>query len=408
VGLGSLVGAASRALGGGEGTVIGGRVCLALDPGALASLARGVSVALVSGTNGKTTTTRLLCRALSVDAAVATNEGGSNLATGLVTALAHAAPGEKAALEVDEGWLPGVIAEVGPVVVVLLNLTRDQLDRVSEVRMLASRWRTALAGSPDVRIVANADDPIVAWAAGAAPGPDQKSGDDTRRVTWVAAGQPWRADAAGCPACEGRIRFEGPAWSCADCGLRRPDPDVCVDDHALLERGGGRLEFSLSLPGRFNRANAAMAAVAAGIMGVERGAALAAMSATTDVAGRYEVVSVEGIETRLLLAKNPAGWVGVFDLLAPAPAPVVVSINARVADGRDPSWLWDVDFERLSGRRVVATGERAADLGVRLHYAGVAHTVVRDPVRAVVSVAPGPVEFAANYTAFQDLRRAVR
>ncbi len=404
--LGSVVGAASRAVGFGGGTVIGGRVCLALDPGALGPLSRGLSVALVSGTNGKTTTTRLLSAALAVRGPVVTNEGGSNLPSGLVTALAGGRPGMSAALEVDEGWIPAVMAAADPAVVVLLNLSRDQLDRISEVRMLGSRWRSALRGAPRLRVVANADDPIVAWAAGADAPEGAGRGEGPASVTWVAAGQPWRADAVGCPGCEGSIRFEETGWSCPGCGLRRPAPDVCFDDEALIGADGMSIPFSLSLPGRFNRANAAMAATAAGIMGVDREKALVAMGSTADVAGRYEVVSLGGVETRLLLAKNPAGWVGVFDLLAPPPAPVVVSINARIADGRDPSWLWDVPFERLAGRRVVATGERCADLGVRLHYAEVDHQVVRDPVAAVAAAGVGRVDFAANYTAFQDLRKA--
>jgi UDP-N-acetylmuramyl tripeptide synthase len=135
--------------------------------------------------------------------------------------------------------------------------------------------------------------------------------------------------------------------------------------------------------------------------------ALDAMGSTTEVFGRYEVVDVDGVRTRLLLAKNPAGWVGIFDLLAPAPAPVVVAINARIADGRDPSWLWDVPFERLRGRRVVATGERSADLAVRLRYAEVEHVRVPDLREAVVRAGAPEVDFVGNYTAFQDLRSAL-
>lgn len=137
--------------------------------------------------------------------------------------------------------------------------------------------------------------------------------------------------------------------------------------------------------------------------------ALAAMQAVEEVAGRYTTIESAGTVARLLLAKNPAGWADVFDMLAPAPGPVVVAINAQTADGHDPSWLWDVPFERLQGRRVVATGERYLDLAVRLHYAGVAHDKELDLLRALAAAGPGKADVVANYTAFhQFLARAKR
>ena len=394
-GVGGLVGALSRRVGAGSGTVIGGRVTLALDRAALARLARDRPVGLVSGTNGKTTTTQLLTAALAAAGPACTNIGGANLPPGLVAALSAArdAPlSAPAALEVDEAWLAAVVAATHPVVVALLNLSRDQLDRVSEVRMLGARWRAAMPDLDGAVVVANADDPIVAWAASAA-----------RSVRWVAAGQPWRADATGCPQCEGRIAYDGEDWACA-CGLRRPRPDVWLEEGGVAMADGRRIPVALQLPGRFNLGNAAVAATAAAAMGVSEEKALAAMASTADVFGRYQVVDVRGVRTRLLLAKNPAGWVGIFDLLVPAPAPVVVAINARIADGRDPSWLWDVPFERLRGRRVVATGERSADLAVRLRYAGVDHVRVSDVLDAVERAQAPEVDFVGNYTAFQDLR----
>ena len=137
--------------------------------------------------------------------------------------------------------------------------------------------------------------------------------------------------------------------------------------------------------------------------GVEDAPALAAMAQIVEVGGRYRHVQVGHSEATLLLAKNPAGWTEVFDLIAPPPGPVVVAINARIADGKDPSWLWDVPFERLEGRRVVATGERSRDLAVRLHYAGVEHVRIDDMVAAVRHAGPGAVDVVANYTSFQSL-----
>jgi UDP-N-acetylmuramyl tripeptide synthase len=131
------------------------------------------------------------------------------------------------------------------------------------------------------------------------------------------------------------------------------------------------------------------------------------MARVGTVAGRYERVTVDGVRVRLLLAKNPAGWAEALELIRPAPLPVVIGINARVADGHDPSWLWDVPFEKLGGRHVVATGERGRDLAVRLRYAGVAHEFVDDYVAAIKAAGAPEVDLAANYTSFQDARLAL-
>jgi UDP-N-acetylmuramyl tripeptide synthase len=161
------------------------------------------------------------------------------------------------------------------------------------------------------------------------------------------------------------------------------------------------------LPGRANRANAAMALTVASLFGADPQGAAAAMSQVAEVVGRYARVHVDGREARLLLAKNPAGWLEVFDFVGPPPLPVVVVINARIADGRDPSWLWDVPFERLAGRLVLASGERSRDLAVRLRYAGLEHGHEPDPVAAIRAAGAPRVEVVANYTAFQALRARI-
>jgi len=408
----------SRALGRGSGTVAGGRAGLLVDPGLLATLAAGRRVALVTGTNGKTTTTRLLAAALSGGVAdVVSNDTGANMPAGHVAALVGAPHAGVAVLEVDEGYLGRCIVESAPEVVVLLNLSRDQLDRISEVRMLVDRWRAALAGltAPEeghagTIVVANADDPMVAWAAGTAP-----------EVTWVGAGQVWHDDAVGCPSCGGRIDFaDDGRWACDRCDFARPEVAAEVADDELVLADGTHHPIRIGLPGAFNRANAGMAAMAAapmlGAVGEgDVGTALGRLDGVTEVAGRFSTVARAGHPVRLLLAKNPAGWTAIFDLLDETADPddqVVLSVNARTADGFDTSWLWDVPFERLVGRTVVATGERRLDLAVRLRYGGVEHAVVDGPVSAIDHAAThspdgAPIEFLGNYTAFADLRRAL-
>jgi UDP-N-acetylmuramyl tripeptide synthase len=406
VGVGRTVAAASKLVRFGSGSVIGGRAALAVDPQLLRRLTKHREVALVSATNGKTTTTRLLTAALATDRPVVSNLLGANMAPGIVAALGGSDPSASAVLEVDERWLEQVLADTDASTVVLLNLSRDQLDRTQEVRKLAERWRRALTATPPPTVVANADDPLVVWAARVAP-----------RTLWVGTGQDWTADAAGCPACSGRIAFSPGAWRCTTCDLARPDPDITVGDAdgrgAVVTLPSGPVEVPLALPGRVNQVNAAFALGAAESMGADPDAAAAAVAAVREVAGRYRVAAVAGVPVRLVLAKNPAGWHEALELLAAPPAPVVVAINARIADGHDPSWLWDVPFERLAGRFVVATGERRHDLAVRLRYADVEHAVAASLDAAVTTAVRGggehgsPLDVAANYTAFQEYLAAV-
>ena len=422
----------SRVLGQGSGTVAGGRAGLLVDTGLLATLAVGRCVVLVTGTNGKTTTTRLLAAALagSDGEMPATNDTGSNMPAGHVAALAGSRGNQLAVLEVDEGYLGRTITEVAPAAVVLLNLSRDQLDRISEVRMLVDRWRLSLAGLSDPKIrgagpvvVANADDPMVVYAAAVAP-----------EVCWVGAGQVWHQDAVGCPACGGRIEFDDDgAWACEKCEFARPEVVARVDGSELVMTDGTRLAIRIGMPGQFNRSNAAMAAMTAAVVmesvdhvQLSEGVAIALLrlSGVTEVAGRFSTIMRGGRPVRLLLAKNPAGWTAIFDLVEESGDPdgaVVLSVNARIADGFDTSWLWDVPFERLAGRAVVVTGERRLDLAVRLRYAEVEHVVVDGPLdaldQALTTVKNGStvtrgvdhvgVEFLGNYTAFADLRRAL-
>jgi UDP-N-acetylmuramyl tripeptide synthase len=397
VAAGRAVAGASKLVHFGSGSVIGGRAALLVDPDLLRQLTRRREVVIVSATNGKTTTTRLLGAALGTSRPVVSNSLGANMTPGIVAALGAADPGATAVLEVDERWVEDVLAATGADTVVLLNLSRDQLDRTQEVRKLAERWRRALTATPPARVVANADDPLVTWAASAAP-----------EVIWVATGQEWNSDAAGCPNCSGRIAFEPGAWRCTDCDLARPTPDVTIDDTGVV-LPSGRVELDLALPGRVNRVNAAFALAAAAALGVDAALGATAVGTVDEVAGRYRVATLAGQPVRLVLAKNPAGWHEALDLIAPAPAPVVVAINARIADGHDPSWLWDVAFERLAGRLVVATGERRHDLAVRLRYADVEHVTVAEITDALATAATSPghspgavIDVAGNYTAFQE------
>jgi UDP-N-acetylmuramyl tripeptide synthase len=390
-GLSRTAAALSRATGRGDGSVIGGRIGLLVDPDLLANLAAGRRVALVSGTNGKTTTTRLTAAALAVLGPVATNSYGANMPSGHTSALARAGRTPYAVLEVDEHYLAQVLAATRPATVALLNLSRDQLDRAMEVAMLAARWREALAGHPEVHVVANADDPMVAWAAGPAGA-----------VSWFSAGQRWRDDSWVCPECGSGIVREREQWSCSGCPLRRPEPHWTATDTAVIGPDGSRYDVKLALPGRVNVGNAATALAVAAQFGVRPGDAVPRLAEVSSVAGRYAQVERDGRLVRLLLAKNPASWLEAFDLAEPAPT--LLAVNARGPDGLDTSWLFDVDFSPLRGRPVLVTGDRAYDLAVRLEVNEVPFRHLPGFAAAVAAVPPGRLEVIANYTAFQDIR----
>ena len=395
VSLGRTVAAASRTAGRGNGAVIGGKVALRLDPQLLARLAKRVDVVLVSGTNGKTTTTRLISEGLRPAGPVMSNALGANMPAGITTALARSTHARLGVLEVDERYLATVARDTDPMVIALLNLARDQLDRAGETRLLAQRWREGLSGTSAV-VIANADDPLVVWAA-----------SSCRNVVWVAAGQAWREDSWSCPACGGVLHRPGHDWFCADCEFQRPEPNWSLAGSDVIDPRGEAWPIQLRLPGRANLANAAIATAVAGVFEVPPNRALQQMSMIEAVAGRYGIARYGGRDIRLLLAKNPAGWLETFTMIDDPGAPIVLAVNALEADGTDTSWLWDVDFDRLADHPVFIMGERKKDLAVRLEVAGVQFRLVDSLAEAVAAAPAGRIEAVANYTAFQQIRRTL-
>jgi lipid II isoglutaminyl synthase (glutamine-hydrolysing) len=392
--IGGAAGRVSRLTGRGDGSVIGGVLGLRVEPDLLRLLAQNRQVVLVTGTNGKTTTTRLISAALSaLGQEVASNAFGANMEAGLASALGRAPDAPFAVLEVDERYLPAVISATGPRVVVLLNLSRDQMDRAAEIWLVARRWREALAETDGCLVVANADDPLIVWAASQAP-----------RVTWVAAGQRWHEDSWCCPECGSHLRRDELGWRCGECRFARPPTRWVLSEDAVIDEAGQVTELDLALPGRANRSNAVVALAVGALFGATVEQALPQMRKVSSVAGRYTQVLRHGRKVRLLLAKNPAGWLEAFDVLAPAPGPVLLAVNAQVPDGKDTSWLWDVDYRVLRGRQVLVAGERRLDLAVRLEADQLEFVLVDGIDDAVDRVPEGELDVIANYTAFQQIR----
>ena len=377
--------------------MIGGLVAMTLDRSVLSQLGTGRRTVIVTGTNGKSTTTRMTAAALATLGPVATNAEGANMDAGLVAALAANRDAELAALEVDEMHVPHVLDAVQAAVVVLLNLSRDQLDRVGEINVIERTLRAGLTRHPATVVVANCDDVLMTSAT-----------YDHPQVVWVAAGGSWSADSVSCPRSGELIVRDKSHWYSTGTDFKRPSPQWWFgpeNGDTLYGPDGLALPMQLRLPGAVNRGNAAQAVAAAVALGADPAAAVAAVSTVEEVAGRYRTVIVGEHTVRILLAKNPAGWQEAMAMVDKQAAGVVISVNGQVPDGEDLSWLWDVRFEHLDDTAVVAAGERGTDLAVRLGYAGVQHTLVHDTVAAIASCPPGRVEVVANYTAFLQLQR---
>ncbi|GAB2638041.1 MurT ligase domain-containing protein [Gordonia jinhuaensis] len=373
--------------------MIGGLIAWKIDPKIMNRLAAGKHTALITGTNGKSTTTRMTAAALAGLGDVVTQADGANMDAGIIAALTLDQTAPYAALEVDELHTPHVADATDPEVIVLLNLSRDQLDRVGEINMIERRLREGVTAHPGATIVANCDDVLVTSAA-----------YDAQNVVWVAAGGGWAGDSVSCPRSgEPIVRSADGQWYSSGTDFRRPTPAWWFDDEKIYGPDGFVADMTLSVPGTANRGNATQAVAAAVAMGADPAKAVAAVETVGEVAGRYGVRQIGNHSVRMLLAKNPAGWQEALSMIDQDADGLVIAVNGQVPDGEDLSWLWDVRFEEFETMQVFAAGERAADLGVRLLYAGAEHTTITDPMKAIAACPPGRVEVLANYTAFRDL-----
>ena len=426
-----LVGRLSRAAGRGGGTTLPGKLVWKLDPGALDGLAARLpqGVALVSATNGKTTTTAMASSILGPTRRLAWNNSGANLASGVTSTLLAADGAELGLLEVDEFVLPEVMRRVRPRAVCLGNLFRDQLDRYGELEHIAERWRDAVATLDDgSTLVANADDPLVAALAEGRGRALLFGVDDPRRAR---AGLQHASDSKYCVRCGHPYRYDAVyvghlgAYRCESCGHARPRLDVAareIEPDGLegvsfaLHAPAGESRVRLAVPGLYNVYNALAAASLALTLGIGLDEIAAGLGRFRAAFGRFERFTVRDRRVLLLLVKNPAGANEALRTLEEGRVPptLVVALNDRIADGRDVSWIWDVDFEPMlqAADRIVVSGERAAELALRFTYAGYPRSqleLVPDLEgaldRGVDLTAPGgELAVLPTYTAMLELR----
>lgn len=441
-----LSGLASRLLGRGGGTALPGLVAAALHPDVIADLAQQLSAGsiVVSGTNGKTTTCRILAGMLEAGGYdPVRNESGSNLSRGLASSLIEVAtvrgtiPSGRqrvGVFEVDEAALPGVLRDITPVCLTLLDLFRDQLDRYGEVATVSRLWKEATASLPESTTLAvNADDPLVTDVAESSRqaaltfGVESATGDQRQAEH--------ASDVKTCPRCGGPIEYKSVFlghlghYSCASCSFTRPRPDVRAEHVRLRGLKGSAFDLALGeetgpvsfpLPGMYNVYNALAAAATAWSVGVPAPVIRASLAGATPAFGRMERVSVEDRSVYLALAKNPAGLNEVLRTVAETDAPIhlLMMLNDNIADGRDVSWIWDADIEMLTGRvaTVVFGGRRAYDMALRFKYAGIVsaaeqpgwevQTETREALdRAVGRTPPAETLFIVpTYTAMLEVR----
>jgi UDP-N-acetylmuramyl tripeptide synthase len=382
------IGAVSRAVGRGGGTTVPGKLLWKVDPGAVDALAARLpqGVALVSATNGKTTTTAMTAEILGAERRLAWNRAGANLLSGIASALVAARRAELGLFEVDEGALPEALARTRPRAVALGNLFRDQLDRYGELEIVAERWRAAAARLPsEATLVVNADDPIVADLADGRDAVVRFGLDDPRQAR---SGLQHAADSKYCVRCGAPYEYAAVYighlgdYRCPACQHHRPELDVSATDIELrglhasrfrLVTPEGATGIEVALPGLYNVYNATAAAALSLSLGASLEDVRAGLERFSAAFGRFERIAAGGKSVVLLLIKNPAGANEVVRTLEIGVPPVlVIALNDAIADGQDVSWIWDVDFEPLLEHvgLVIATGERAAELGLRMTYGG--------------------------------------
>ena len=396
------LGGLSRLLRQGNGVMVAGRFILKFAPKAVEKLSANKRVVLISGTNGKSTTAKLIAEALGTKFSVAHNHTGANLFAGIAAALGENPDAEVAVLEVDELVLPWAIEKTKPELIVLLNLGRDQLDRLSEVRLVSSKWRSALGNqNSKAKVLASTDDPFVVYAASAA-----------KEQLWFGAQGRGHIDAATCPSCGALLEWKdsGATYSCV-CGFKKPVANWILNGELLSSSENvskyvtkvQNYKVRSSIPGNAATQNAARALIVATEFGIDIVTANRAIESIKAVDGRFANKRIGQTNFRLLLSKNPASWRETLETSSKGPENVLLVVNANTQDGKDTSWLWDVDFKPLSGRNVIVSGDRRIDVSARLTVEGISHQVVDDELDAATKFGATHADLIASYTAFHRL-----
>ena len=427
-------GAVLRRLGRG-GTNLPGKLALKIDKNILGELSRGVKVTVVTGTNGKTTTSRMIEQAFA-DAGLKyfSNKSGANLLTGIIAVFAQhctasgKCPYTHALIECDEAAFRRTSEFLPVECLVVNNIFRDQLDRYGEITHTLNAIREGITHIPDATLCLNADCSLTASLADKVP----------NKVVWFGVNVPIYenaahelSDAPYCIRCKTEYEYDYITYGhlggfrCPKCGYCRHEPDVAVIKILAAGADASDVELSIfgrahevhvNLPGGYNIYNAAAAAAVAHVVGIDEQTAVSALGQFECGFGRAEQFQLGQSQARMMLVKNPAGFNQVINLIAhdTGTCKLAFLLNDRFADGTDISWIWDVDFESLAEQqnhftRIFVSGVRADDMALRLKYAGFPSDrleVIRDYDKLLGEVgADGtPTFLMPTYTAMFDLR----
>ncbi len=431
LGVASIVARAAAAvlrIGGSGGTSAPGKVLLALAPDAIAqrsaALARGCAV--ISATNGKTTTSTIVAEIMRADGVTLVhNRAGANMAGGIAATL-NGQRGDFGLFEVDEFWLPSLVEQLHPRALLLANLFRDQLDRYGELDLIVDRWREVVRSGAGARMVLNADDPLIAGLGADADQPLYFGIEDETVGSTVAQ---HAAEQACCPVCSAQFSYSRyfighlGHYACPNGHVARPTAQITASEIRLRGLSGssftltiGQESFAteLAIPGLYNVYNAVAAAALASSLGVSSDKIIAGIAAARPAFGRAETIQVAGRECSIMLIKNPAGTNEVLRTLASDEEShdLLIVLNDQIADGRDISWVWDADFEALAAtkRPIICSGSRAVELALRLKYGGVEverlelYPQLDEALAAALAANGGRLVILPTYTAMLEVR----
>ena len=430
------------------GTALPGKAARVFAKDILARTSEGMEILVVTGTNGKTTSSRMIEHALTLTGRdVLANRSGANLLSGVTAELTCNATltgkpkSHYAVIECDEGALRQVAPLIHPKVIIVTNLFRDQLDRYGEVTHTVNAIRKGIESVPDTTICLNADDSLVASLADGLP----------NRIVWYGMDTPAGAqkeaavsDAKYCIRCGAPYAYRYHTYAhlggfyCPSCGYARPDADVAVTAVESMDMDGSRVrlrfgeteyEAAIALPAVYNIYNAAGAACALNAFGLSPEEILPALSDVHSGFGRMETFHVERgtgnaagadgpVRVQMILVKNPAGCSQALNYVASVGQDynLILCLNDRTADGHDISWIWDADYELLAEnthvKHILVSGDRAEDLQLRLKYAGFEEeriTLEKDNAQLLAAIRRStlPVFILPNYTSMLALRKVL-
>ena len=420
------------------GTAMPGRWAVRICPNLLSILARDVKAIAVTGTNGKTSTSRMIEAAFQEEGvSYLINRSGANLMSGIVTefvmnsTVTGKCRKEYAVIECDEAAARTVFGQLRPRVVLVTNLFRDQLDRYGEVTHTLENIRIGLQGAPDAILCLNADCSLTASLGQDLPNRAVFYGIEKGAVP--SREKPEISDATHCIRCKTEYDYDYITYAhlggfrCPHCGYSRPEAAYAVTQVQALRADGSSVtmrirgeerRIDVNLPALYNVYNATGAMAALLELGIRTDSAVRALAEFRCGFGRMEQFDIGG-GTRLMLVKNPAGCNQVLEFLQDVKEEyiLVICLNDRAADGTDVSWIWDADFEKLPSllpnlKHIIVSGDRAADMHVRIKYAGIGEAMISEErnYEALVSrlsECRKPIFIMPTYTALLDLRTVI-